>query len=236
MASIADKLREAREKKGLDIEDVYLATKISPNIIKALEESRAEELIGFVYTKNFLKQYAAFLGLDSGQLVADFTQKQEPKLEEKHLNIALEKPKFGKTKIFKKIFLAGLVLIVIGAFIWGLGQLIGKIRSLGGRERTAKHLEVLPEAPAFPIPATNKLKLKMTTTDEVWVQIKSDGKVINQSTLKSGTVKTWEANENFELWLGKPTAVELELNDKPLNLPKDRRIRGVVVSREGLKF
>jgi cytoskeletal protein RodZ len=57
MSQIGQKLREAREKSGLEIEDVYLKIKISPNIIAALEHDEADAIIDQLYVRKFLKQY-----------------------------------------------------------------------------------------------------------------------------------------------------------------------------------
>lgn len=57
-------LRDARKAKGLSLEDLSRTTKIAIGILKALEESNVEKLPATIFTRGFLKSYAAEVGLD----------------------------------------------------------------------------------------------------------------------------------------------------------------------------
>ncbi len=61
-------LKEEREKKGLSIEMVMEATKISRTNIVAMESGDRNTLPHPVYTKGFVKSYARHLGLDADEL------------------------------------------------------------------------------------------------------------------------------------------------------------------------
>lgn len=56
-------LKAIREEKGYSIEGVTKKTKISPSVLRALEEGRLDN-IDPVYLKGFLKMYCRFLGID----------------------------------------------------------------------------------------------------------------------------------------------------------------------------
>ena len=237
MSNIGETLKQARQKKGLDIEEVCLETKISPRILEALEENRVKELIGFVYAKNFLKKYANFLGLNGEEIVREYAQGREPETDEaRSLNVVMEKPKPAKMNIVKNILIASLILILIGLIIYGFAHLIKRFSGRSASKPGAVLLKPGPASSAFPVPKDEKLKLTITTTDKVWIQIKADGYVISQNILDKDSKETWQANKNFELWIGKPDAVKLELNGKTLNLPKDKKIKGLIVDRQGLRF
>ena len=62
-------LREAREKKGLSVDDVVRETKIQKRYIEAIESDNFEELPGETYTKGFLKNYAQTVGLSPDDVV-----------------------------------------------------------------------------------------------------------------------------------------------------------------------
>ena len=237
MSNIGETLKQARQKKGLDIEEVYLETKISPRILKALEENRAKELVSFVYAKNFLKKYANFLGLNGEEIVRQYAQGREPETDEAgSLNVVMEKPKPIKMNIVKNILIASLILILIGSIIYGFARLIKRFSGRSASKPGIVLLKPRPASSAFPIPKNKKLKLTITTTDKVWIQIKADGHIINQNILDKSSNETWQANKNFELWIGKPDAVKLELNGKALSLPKNKKIKGLIIDRQGLKF
>lgn len=69
MARIGETLREARERRGLTIEQVAQETRISARFVEALEEERFEELPAPVYVRGFLRSYANFLRIDPQPLL-----------------------------------------------------------------------------------------------------------------------------------------------------------------------
>ncbi|HUZ84202.1 MAG TPA: helix-turn-helix domain-containing protein [Gaiellales bacterium] len=70
MFEIGSSLREARERRGVGLNQVEHDTAIRTRYIRALEDERFEVLPGPTYTRGFLRAYADYLGLD-GQLFVD---------------------------------------------------------------------------------------------------------------------------------------------------------------------
>jgi transcriptional regulator with XRE-family HTH domain len=66
---LGEVLRTAREAKGVDLARVERDTKIRVRYLSALETGDYAELPGSVYTKGFLRNYGAYLGLDVEYLV-----------------------------------------------------------------------------------------------------------------------------------------------------------------------
>ncbi len=69
MARIGETLREARERRGLSIEQAALETRISPRFLEALEAEEFEVLPAPVYVRGFLRSYANYLRLDPQPLL-----------------------------------------------------------------------------------------------------------------------------------------------------------------------
>jgi cytoskeletal protein RodZ len=67
---IGNSLREARVRRGIDIAQAEVATKIRGKYLRALEDEQFELLPAQTYVKGFLRTYAEYLGLD-GQLYVD---------------------------------------------------------------------------------------------------------------------------------------------------------------------
>ncbi len=67
--SVGDILRRERTRKGLGLDDVELATKISKTHLIAIEETRLELLPGRIYALGFIRSYGEFLGLDGNKLI-----------------------------------------------------------------------------------------------------------------------------------------------------------------------
>lgn len=74
MADIGDKLRSAREAKGLSIADIEKATKIQSRYLEAIEQNDFDKLPGDFYVRAFIRQYAQIVGLDGKELLSDYKQ------------------------------------------------------------------------------------------------------------------------------------------------------------------
>ncbi|MBI4662992.1 MAG: helix-turn-helix domain-containing protein [Verrucomicrobia bacterium] len=71
MPTVADQLREAREKRKLSVYDVAAATKIRTDHVRALEEGNYRMFAAPVYIRGFVRSYANLLKLDASKLMAD---------------------------------------------------------------------------------------------------------------------------------------------------------------------
>jgi len=63
--STSDDLKTAREKSGLTLKELFERTRISVVNLEAIEEGHFHLLPVPIYTRNFIKTYAAALGVDS---------------------------------------------------------------------------------------------------------------------------------------------------------------------------
>lgn len=72
MADIGDKLKSAREAKGLSIGDIEKATKIQSRYLTAIEKNEFDKLPGDFYVRAFIRQYAQVVGLDGKELLSDY--------------------------------------------------------------------------------------------------------------------------------------------------------------------
>ena len=72
MADIGDKLKSAREAKGLSIQDIEKATKIQSRYLEAIENNEFDKLPGDFYVRAFIRQYAQVVGLDGKELLSDY--------------------------------------------------------------------------------------------------------------------------------------------------------------------
>jgi DnaJ-class molecular chaperone len=62
-------LRNLRESLGIELEEVFQVTKISPTALNAIERDDITNLPPTIYLKSFLKAYAEILQLDAKQTV-----------------------------------------------------------------------------------------------------------------------------------------------------------------------
>ncbi len=71
-------LRQARENKGLTLEQAAKATQIRPHYLQALEADMFDSLPSTTQAKGFLRIYASFLNLDPDLLFTHLAEKIEP--------------------------------------------------------------------------------------------------------------------------------------------------------------
>jgi transcriptional regulator with XRE-family HTH domain len=69
---IGDTLREARKRRGLDLNEIEAETKIRLRYLRAIENEEWEVLPGGSYTRAFIRTYASHLGLDGERLADEF--------------------------------------------------------------------------------------------------------------------------------------------------------------------
>jgi cytoskeletal protein RodZ len=67
-SAVGEKLRGAREVRGVDLFRVERDTKIRTKFLSAMESGDFADLPGDVYTRGFLRNYATYLGLDADEI------------------------------------------------------------------------------------------------------------------------------------------------------------------------
>lgn len=72
--SVAEQLNKARQGKKLKLKDAAKKLNINYKYLKALEKGEYNKLPAGIYGKNFLREYAIFLGLDYNSLIKTFEQ------------------------------------------------------------------------------------------------------------------------------------------------------------------
>jgi cytoskeletal protein RodZ len=66
--TVGERLRAAREEKGLSLEDVAAQTRIPQRHLEAIEASEWDKLPAPTYTTGFAKSYASAVGLDRSEI------------------------------------------------------------------------------------------------------------------------------------------------------------------------
>jgi hypothetical protein len=72
LGSFGEKLRKQREQRGLELDAISNTTKISPRMLRALEDEHFDQLPGGVFNKGFVRAYARQVGLDEEEAIADY--------------------------------------------------------------------------------------------------------------------------------------------------------------------
>jgi cytoskeleton protein RodZ len=86
MSSIpfGEHLKREREMRGVSLEEIAAATRISTRFLEALEKEQWDELPGGVFNRGFIRSVSKYLGLDEDDMVAEYAietqQASQPQL------------------------------------------------------------------------------------------------------------------------------------------------------------
>ena len=70
--SIGEKLRLARETRGIALRDISEQTRISMRYLEAIEADDYRRLPGGIFNRSFIRAYAKFVGVDEDQAIDDY--------------------------------------------------------------------------------------------------------------------------------------------------------------------
>lgn len=128
--TVSEQLRGARQAKKLKLTEAAKKLNIGEKYLKALEKGEYKELPHGVYGKNFLREYALFLGLNYQKLAKDYEAEiniLEPKRQKELFSKQVIKGRYlwAMPKIFRNV----LIFLVISVCFVYLGYRINKIIS-----------------------------------------------------------------------------------------------------------
>jgi len=74
-------LKRYRKKAGISLEEIAERTKISVRFLRAIEDQDFDKLPGGIFRISYMRQYAAAIGFDVGELLALHECKMNPAVE-----------------------------------------------------------------------------------------------------------------------------------------------------------
>lgn len=168
MDAIGQRLRDAREKLGLTLNEVERITRIRVRYLEMLEKGDFEAMPSIVQARGFLKNYAEFLGLNTTAMLDDFAdvmhtnQKRSkakppaatPAPAENSVPVRLRRPRWLTTDL-----LVGVVgsLGVIAVLLWGGSRLMASLRSDSDSNNGTAGLPEATSTQSIQIPTSSPL-------------------------------------------------------------------------------
>ncbi len=186
MKTVGGILREARVSRHYSLEQVEAATKIRCKFLEAIESDDYSKLPSLAYAKGFVKNYSAYLGLDSDTVLAFFRRQTSeiPRatLLPKGMTEPLNKPWFYLTP---GRFLGLVIALLATVFLFYFGV---QYRRLNQSPR------LTIESPKDQTMTTDKRVDVLGQTDPdatvtvngFSVVVRSDGKFFSQVVLETG--------------------------------------------------
>jgi len=230
MAGVGEKLKKAREAKGLSLQQVHEETKIHIKTLKNIEEGQLQRLPSMIYAKSFIKEYSEFLGLDSNEILKQFFNK--PGSKDAKLELIIEEKKLPP---FKPVQVRTIAIGAIGLIaIFSIFSLVFSRPHKEGVQPAAKKEVTRQKKAKSAAKTARKLDLVVKAKNDCWLLIKADRKLLFDDVLPKGSVEQWTAKNSFSLRISEGRSVELSLNEKPLGSPGSGFIKELKITHKGI--
>jgi cytoskeleton protein RodZ len=123
MTDFGDKLREARQRRGVSLRDIADRTKISVSALESLERSDPSRLPGGIFSRAFVRSYASEVGLDPDVTLREFVDRFDLDPPVVPVQIVPDVPDSERT-FDRHQRVAGMILKIIVASLVAVGLML----------------------------------------------------------------------------------------------------------------
>lgn len=124
--TIGEKLRLARETRGIALRDISEQTRISIRYLEAIETDEYQRLPGGIFNRSFIRAYAKFIGYDEHQALEDYarTLRERGETDDEgskthHSLVYTDDAGSHSRSSLKTLILAILILAALSLAVWG---------------------------------------------------------------------------------------------------------------------
>lgn len=229
LTELGKRLVEAREEKGMSLEDLQTVTKIQKRYLLAIEQGNYDIIPGKFYVRAFIKQYAEAVGLNPEQLFEEF-RKDVPstyndEVSDKLSNIKpqreLPKPASKVLELLPTILIIGGILVVI-AIIYVIVQAVNHDSGQKNNQAAPQQSESKYEVSEDSSLAKDQKKKEKTSSDDKEKSSKKDDSSKDDETVSlkatntEGSTTTYEVSgaDEMELTISASQASWLRVRDE----------------------
>lgn len=123
--SIGEKLRLARETRGIALREISEQTRISMRYLEAIEGDDYKRLPGGIFNRSFIRAYAKFIGYDEHEAIEDYTrtlrergEADEDTSAKPRSEIYIEGAESGRRSTLVTLLLAIMILAALSLAVW----------------------------------------------------------------------------------------------------------------------
>jgi hypothetical protein len=247
---VGGRLRHAREEKGLSLEGLSRATRVTLPILKAIEQNDLHLIPPRPYGRGFVKTYASEVGLDPEQVVREFFSQFTPVPASSGVPTETSNPQ-------PPLHQAGqqsphrIALMLT----WGLAAVLAAIVAAWGLQRASAPETVgisgdsappavgtLGRAPAAAAPAPaptppspTEITISLVATGRSWVTAEVDGRRVIYRLLQPGEREVLRGRQEIRIRTGDAGALRWQIDRGAATaMGKAGEVRTVRVSPAGV--
>ncbi|QNM82448.1 helix-turn-helix domain-containing protein [Sphingomonas sabuli] len=212
---VGQRLRAAREEKGLSLDDLASETRIPHRHLESLELGEWDKLPAPTYSIGFAKSYAGAVGLDRGEVGEQLRTEMGGGYRNDSSTVEHFEPIDPARTMPKWLVLGAIVAIalVVLLFTW--------LRNSSLEEDTGTPVNSVAEAPAnlppqaaAPVAANPTGPVVLTAVEPAWIEVKDGDRTLFAGILDTGKTFPIPADAAAPtLKAGKPEALRVNVGD-----------------------
>ena len=209
--TVGQRLKEAREAKGLSVEDVAAQTRIPTRHLTSLELSDWDKLPAATYSIGFAKSFAGVVGLDRTEIGDALREEMGDRLAAAVHPEVYEAVDPARTMPKGLVLGAlGLLVLVVLGLMWFSNRSMQPDQAVADASNVAAPAQAPPAAlPPVAAPAAAG-PVVLTATAPAWIQVTDGGKFLFSGELAPGQAYTVPATATAPLLkAGKPEALRV---------------------------
>ncbi len=230
-------LREARNRRKVDLSEVEAATRIRIRYLRAIESEDWDVLPGDVYVRSFIRTYSSYLGLDGERLADDYRRSVAAAPAGADAAAAIRRPAAPRSQARGRVVAAAVVVALIGLIV-GIGLFTGDEedpavtvdREPSGVVEADEPVEAPP-----PVQARQPgLSLELAATAEVWVCVLDGGgePLVDGQILTEGAKEGPFRSGSFTVSFGNGE-VSMRIDGKEAEIPATSSPVGYAIGENG---
>ena len=214
VVTVGQRLREAREAKGITLEEIATQTRIPTRHLASLEISDWEKLPAATYSIGFAKNYAGAVGLDRAEigesLRAEMGGSRAPIMQSEVYEAVDPARTMPKGLVIGAL---ALLAILVLAFTWLNNRSLEGPAPATETENVAAPVENIAATAVQPAPAAAG-PVVLTASEAVWIEVKDGSTVLRQGELAPGQSFEVPASATAPvLTTGKPEALRITVGN-----------------------
>lgn len=231
--TLGEKLRQAREARGISLSEVAEQTRISRLYIESIENDDYRSLPGGIFNKGFVKSFAKYVGVDEQEALQDYAS-----LAVNHVNHPVDEPRSYRPEVLTDDRASSsslptiiFAVIILGAMTAGILYLVKYLQNkpadaanttveTNANANSASNA-IVAATPTQTAPSLSASKIEFKALKApVSVASSSDDKKAS-SLMAPDKPLIFEPKQNLKISYAKSQVqnVQLTINGKAINLP-----------------
>lgn len=243
MSGFGARLKRERELRGISLDEIATASKISTRLLQAIESENYSVLPGGVFNRGFIRSYARYLGLNEEDVINDYLQETHQQSEETRpvpasAAAAAATPAASPAGRFPRalqaLVIVGLAVLVAAALYLKrhrpaagpVSQPVQQIQPAtavpptdGAPSVVVNEFQPMPEPQSRVAPGPEAppaaITLQLDFTAMTWAKVKLDGQLQQPTIYPTGQKVVFTAQKEIELIVGNAGGFTSTLNGKP---------------------